>query len=113
MRWLLAAIVVAFASCATTEPTKPLVDGRREKISTTDLQELDNAGCNYIATYPGPKGAIYRFEVVDRDRVKIYYGPHVGAGPIGDVQWLEAKRIHDNWQIADAIYPAEPSVEGL
>jgi hypothetical protein len=111
MRWLLAAFFIGLASCETTQPARPLVDGRREKVSAADLQTLDSTGRAYIASYPGPKGTIYRFHVLSRDQVEIYYGPHIAAGPIGDVEWLQAKRIRGKWQIENAVYPAEPSLE--
>jgi len=102
---------IAIAACETPQPSRPLVDGSREKMSAADLERLDSVARSYIATYRGPKGPIYRFHVVSRDRVKVYYGPHIAAGPIGDVEWLDAKRVDNKWQIVDAIYPGEPSVD--
>ena len=107
MRVALFGLFLIVISCESTQPRKPLVDGQRQNVSVADLQALDAAARHYIASYPGPKAPIYRFHVISRDKVEIYYGQHIGAGPVGDPQWLEAERVGETWRIANAIYPAQ------
>ena len=48
---------------------------------------------------------------LSRDKVQIYYGQHIAAGPVGDPEWLEAERVGGTWRIANAIYPAQTTSE--
>ena len=85
---------------AVAESIAPMVDGRRGSVSAADVNDIVRTSQQYIDSEESKiKGRVYRVHVVSANKVQVYFGEHLGAGPLGIATRLEAERTRGAWRI--------------
>jgi hypothetical protein len=100
-RALVEAILAAlFSSCANTQNGSVLVDGRRRDLSPAEIANIVAVSQRYIDSPESfLKGGVYLVHIVSQNKVQVYFGEHLHAGPVGPEQYLELERTHASWRI--------------
>jgi hypothetical protein len=97
--WLI--VPAVFASCASMEPDRYILDGHVAQVSSRDIQLAIEAVQHRFAMDQRVFKPVYRVYVASRDDMTVYCGPHYGHAQAEGALMLRVERIKDGWRITD------------
>lgn len=99
-----ATLAAVLASRASTQNGSVLVDGRRQDLSPAEIWNIVALSQRCIdSTESKLKGRVYLVHIASPNKVQVYFGEHLHAGPVGAAQYLELQRTRTSWRITGNI----------